>query len=292
MKNGGKQNMSIRAIKYVRQMPDGECSQLMLGDDRNQYVVNLQASPQHRMEFAREILATRLATAVGLSVSKYKVINVDSELTAKIRALKVKKGTFDESYSSGPQLGSLLENRTNHEEQVEYLPGKMLLRVANLNEFAGMLAFDKWICNLGPRRAVFSKGRDEDTYWATFIDHGRCFSVNPWDVLYGAGRGGYRSKSVYRNVAGWESFEPWLGRIEKLDPQIIWEAAHEIPAEWWAFDRDILDLLVDDLVVRRQRIKRLITDFAVATHDRSMAWTNKFLHNVKPAGANNAERVA
>ena len=58
---------------------------------------------------------------------------------------------------------------------VDYLPEQQLLEVRNLHEFAGMLALDKWTCNINGRQAVFRKSRRERRYSATFIDQGYCF---------------------------------------------------------------------------------------------------------------------
>ena len=40
---------------------------------------------------------------------------------------------------------------------VDYLPEEQLLEVRNLIEFAGILALDKWTCNINGRQAVFQK---------------------------------------------------------------------------------------------------------------------------------------
>ncbi len=47
---------------------------------------------------------------------------------------------------------------------VDYLPEEQLLEVRNLGEFAGILALDKWTCNINGRQAVFQKSRRERRY--------------------------------------------------------------------------------------------------------------------------------
>ncbi len=46
-------------------------------------------------------------------------------------------------------------------------------------------------------------------------------------------RGVYARNDVYRGVTGWESFEPWLGNIERMDEAAMWRCAEEIPPEWY-----------------------------------------------------------
>ncbi len=98
---------------------------------------------------------------------------------------------------------------------VDYLPEEMLIEVRNLGEFAGMLALDKWTGNANGRQAVFSKKSRERRYLATFIDQGYCFNAGEWKFVDAPLRGVYARNAVYRDVAGWESFEPWLARIER-----------------------------------------------------------------------------
>ena len=51
-------------------------------------------------------------------------------------------------------------------------PEEQLLEVRNLSEFAGILALDKWTCNINGRQAVFQKSRRDRRYQATFIEQG------------------------------------------------------------------------------------------------------------------------
>ena len=102
---------------------------------------------------------------------------------------------------------------------VDYLPEEQLLEVRNLSEFAGILALDKWTCNINGRQAVFQKSRRERRYQATFIDQGYCFHAGDWKFIDASLGGVFAENTVYRGVTGWPSFEPWLSRIENLAPE-------------------------------------------------------------------------
>src|ERR1700751_2152522 len=58
----------------------GAKSQLMLGADGHLWVVKFQNNPQHRRVLANELIATRLAEAIGLTVPKSNVIEVSDWL--------------------------------------------------------------------------------------------------------------------------------------------------------------------------------------------------------------------
>ena len=104
---------------------------------------------------------------------------------------------------------------------VDYLPEEQLLEVRNLGEFAGILALDKWTCNINGRQAVFQKSRRERRYQAAFIDQGYCFHAGDWKFIDASLGGVFAENTVYRGVTGWESFEPWLSRIENLAPETV-----------------------------------------------------------------------
>ena len=99
---------------------------------------------------------------------------------------------------------------------VDYLPEEQMAEVKNLGEFAGILALDKWTGNANGRQAVFARKQRERRYRAVFIDYGYCFHAGEWRFEDVPLRGVYYRNDVYREIAGWESFEPWLTRLETM----------------------------------------------------------------------------
>ncbi len=249
------------AIQQIRRMRGGAQSHLMLASDGNLYVVKFSNNPQHVRVLANELLATRLATAVGLAVAPCDVIEVTDwliqntpELTIEERggALPCRAGL----HFASRWVGGLMPGQT-----VDYLPQEQLLEVRNLAEFAGMLALDKWTCNINGRQAVFQKGRRERRYKATFIDQGYCFHAGDWKFIDASLGGVFAENTVYREVTGWSSFEPWLSRIESLPAETAWEIAESIPPEWYGGDLSALEDLLARLQARRARVRELITGF-------------------------------
>ncbi len=66
-------------------MRGGAQSQLMLGADGKLWVVKFQNNPQHLRVLANELIATRLAEAVGLTVPATDVVEVTDWLVATRR---------------------------------------------------------------------------------------------------------------------------------------------------------------------------------------------------------------
>ena len=144
---------------------------------------------------------------------------------------------------------------------VDYLPEPQLEEVRNLQEFAGMLAVDKWAGNCNGRQAVFERRGRERKYRATFIDQGFCFNAGEWSFPDSPLRGVYARNTAYARVTGWASFEPWLSRIEAMDADVLWKIAEEVPPEWYGGDLATIERLMEQMLARRSRVRELIVSF-------------------------------
>jgi len=257
-------------------MRGGAQSQLMLGADGALWVVKFQNNPQHLRVLANELLATRLAQAVGLSVPACDVVEVSAWLIANTPGMKVELGHGPaQPYTAGLQFGSRFIGGLMPGQVVDYLPEPQLDDVRNLREFAGMLALDKWTGNCNGRQAVFDRRPRERLYRATFIDQGFCFNAGEWTFPDSPLRGIYARNRVYAGVTGWKSFEPWLTRIEELDPDAVWNIADIVPPEWYLGEMPDIERLLEQLLRRRSRVRELIASFRDSTRKPFPMWEKK-----------------
>ncbi len=81
--------MAVLAVQAIRRMRGGAQSQLMLGADSRLWVVKFQNNPQHVRVLANELIATRLAAALGLTVPAAEVIEVTSWLADNTPDLEI-----------------------------------------------------------------------------------------------------------------------------------------------------------------------------------------------------------
>src|SRR5437763_17084689 len=86
------------------------------------------------------------------------------------------------------------------------------------------------------------------------------FQLRGVELPDGPSRGVYQQHEVYDRVHGMDSVEPWLARIEQLDPNSVEEKASSIPIGWYRGDRKCLKLLTQRLVRRKSELRRLIED--------------------------------
>jgi hypothetical protein len=270
-------------------MRGGAQSQLMLGADRNLWVVKFQNNPQHLRVLPNELLATRLAEAIGLTVPASDVVEVSAWLIANSPGMVVELARGQsQPLTSGLQFGSRFIGGLMPGQVVDYLPEPQLDEVRNLAEFAGMLALDKWTGNANGRQAVFDRRPRERRYRATFIDQGFCFNAGDWNFPDTPLRGVYARNRVYLGVTGWECFEPWLTRIEEMDGDTIWNIADTVPPEWYAGDMAAIEQLLEQLLRRRTRVRSLIAAFRDSNREPFPLWDRKPAVAVPPQFAEGA----
>jgi len=268
--------LAVLAVQAIRRMRGGAQSQLMLGADSKLWVVKFQNNPQHLRVLANELIATRLAQAVGLTVPPSDVIEVTEWLIANTAGMHIElPHRQTEKYRAGLQFGSQFVGGLMPGQVVDYLPEQQLDEVRNLEEFAGMLALDKWAGNCNGRQAVYDRKPRERKYRATFIDQGFCFNAGEWTFPDSPLRGVYARNRVYAAVTGWKSFEPWLSRIETMDAAKLWEIAEVVPPEWYGGDTAVIERLMEQMLARRERVREFILSFRESDREPFPMWEKK-----------------
>jgi hypothetical protein len=253
--------MTTTAIEHVRRMRGGAQSHLMRCRDDHYYIVKFRNNPQHQRILANELLTTKLAEHIGLPVPAGEIIEVSSELIADSPELTILIGNLQVSCEAGLQFGSRYAVNPAKGQVFDYLPPDSLPRVRNLDAFAGVLALDKWTCNVDGRQVAFWRKSRERNYSAAFIDHGYCFNAGEWTYSDYPLRGTFPRNEVYSAVTGWNSFEPWLTRIEELAEEHVWSAASQIPPQWYGNNWSELENLVVELLKRKKLVRELILAF-------------------------------
>jgi len=238
------------------------------------YVTKFQNNPQHIRVLANEMLATRLGLALGLPMPRVAVIEVCDWLIEHTPDLRIQLVGKELRCRSGKQLGSLYVGADSPGLAWDYLPGELLRGVRNVTSFAAVLVLDKWTCNSDGRQAIFCRRTPRcQRYTATFIDQGYCFNAGEWTFPDFPLRGVYAVNCVYERVTGWDAFEPALSRAEQMDVSELSRMAADIPEEWYEFDSDGLNRLIEKLYKRRAIIRDLIAAFRTCCRNPFPNWT-------------------
>jgi len=266
--------LAIFVTQHVRRMRGGAQSHLMRASDGNFYVVKFQNNPQHPRVLVNEWIATRVAERIGLPVAVPEIVEVSEWLINKTSELHMQLGGKKTPCVPGLQFGSRYVIGPMDGQILDYMPEALLdeSHVRNLEIFPGALAFDKWTCNGDGRQMVYWRKGRERKYTATLIDQGYCFNDGQWTFPDSPLRGVFSLNAVYARVLGWESFEPWLSRIESFQESMLESFAEAVPPEWYAGDWDALQELVAKLIVRRSRVRQLIDEFRRSTRNPFPNW--------------------
>jgi hypothetical protein len=260
------------AIQQVRRMRGESQSHLMRCSDQNLYVVKFRNNPRHQRILANEMFAGLLARIVGLPVPEPIVLEVDERLIHLTPELNIRLVGGTTPCEAGLQIGSRYAVNPREGQVFDYLPAAILRRVVNLPTFAGILVLDKWTCNSDRRQAAFWRMMRQRSYAAAFIDQGQCFNGGEWNFPDTPLGGVFLQNEVYENVLGWDSFEPWLSRIEDIGQNAISGAAEEIPSDWYAGDSCALGALVRMLAARRTMLRPLLTAFRLSSRRPFPNW--------------------
>jgi hypothetical protein len=254
------------AVEQVRRMRGGAQSHLMRCSNQAYYVVKFQNNPQGLRILANELLGTRLAARLGLSVAEPEVVEVRAELIAHTEDLVIQLGRGRAPCKAGNQFGSRYPGNLADVAVYDFLPDEQLREVTNIAEFCGMLVFDKWTCNTNGRQAIFFREADgagrgagaATRYCARMIDNGFCFNAAEWNFPDAPLRGLYARHRVYESVRGMDSFEAWIARVERIEETALEKIYGEIPPEWYDCDADALERMLEQLLRRRNLVRELI----------------------------------
>lgn len=239
-------------------MRGGAQSHLMRCSNNGYYVVKFQNNPQGIRILANELLGTRLAARLGLRVPDADIVDVRDDLIAHTEDLVMQMGRGRTPCKAGKQFGSRYPGKPAETVVYDFLPDEQLRETSNLVDFVGMLVFDKWTCNTNGRQTVFVRERDSKPYSAHMIDNGFCFNAGEWNFPDAPLRGLYARHRVYAIVSGIHSFEVWLDRVEKITEGVLEEIYSEIPPEWYGYDSDAIEKMLEQLLRRRKLVRELI----------------------------------
>lgn len=245
----------VTATRHLRRLRGGSQSHLLECDDGRSFVTKFQHNPQATRVLANEYICSRLMKTIGLTVPDCAIVQIDAEFLKANPEVSFTLAHGSYQPAPGLHFGSrFVEADTIY----DYVPATVPIK--NVREFAGVLAFDKWTCQSDGRQAVFYKNKRERGYRTAFIDHGYAFNCSEWSFPDSPLRGVFARSEVYRDIAGWEAFDPWLTRIENLSRDELCEAAENLPREWYG-EVDELGRLLHTLLQRRSKVRGLITAF-------------------------------
>jgi hypothetical protein len=259
--------MPLTAIRHVRKMRGGAQAHLLEADDGNWYVVKFRNNPQHRRILVNELLASEFLDYLKIAAPAAAVMHVGRDFLAANPDVQVTLGTRRLEVEPGWHFGSQYPGDPGRIAVYDFLPDALLGSVANIEDFRGVLVFDKWVSNADGRQSIFyrarvRRGEEESSGKAAFvarmIDHGYAFNGPNWDFPDSPLQGLYARPGVYEGVGGLGDFEPWLEQVVHFPEEVVDRAWKRIPPDWIEGEEDALERLLERLFERRTRVPDLI----------------------------------
>lgn len=260
--------MPMLAVAHLRRMMGGSQPQLIRCVDGNYYVVKFQNNPQGDRILANDMLATKLALALGLPAAEPVVVEVSERLLEQSPEMYLERSGRRYGCAPGLHFGSRFVCDPLLTPVFDFLPDVYLERAVNRESFLGMLVFDIWTSNSDSRQVVFHlpgasvfrppRRGSSGGYKATMIDQGYCFNGNYWSFSDEPWQGIYSRPCVYAGVRGLDTLEAFVERLRNLDEDVLWEAADSVPLEWYGRKKDELAGLLRGLIQRRMVIGQTI----------------------------------
>jgi hypothetical protein len=258
-------SMTIRSIGFVRKMRGGGQSHLLQCDDGQFYVVKFSNNPQHPRTLINEWIASACLKHLQISTPETAIVKLTGEFLAQEPDIYIQLGSRRLRVVPGLHFGSRYPGDPAKAMVYDFLPDSLLGKVRNLNEFLGVLAFDKWTGNADARQTIFFRPQSQTGasfpglgYMAYMIDHGFSFGGPHWTFYDSPLQGLYFRPVVYQNAKSVNDFQPWLDRVVHFPEEVLAEARNQIPVEWLTGDEPAMEALLSRLMTRRERVPQLI----------------------------------
>jgi hypothetical protein len=257
--------MPLKAVRHARRMRGGAQAQLLEADDGHWYVVKFRNNPQHHRVLVNELLASSFLEYLQIAAPKTALIHVTPEFLSANPEICLTLGGKRVEVEPGWHFGSRYPGNPERTAIYDFLPDALLPKVANLEDFRAIFAFDKWVGNADARQCVFFRAMVKRTeadrsaaFVARMIDHGFAFNGPNWDFPDSPLQSLYTRRAVYESVRSLDDFQPWLDRLIYFPEEVIDQAWKRVPAGWVDGEEDALYQLLERLHERRKRLPDLI----------------------------------
>jgi hypothetical protein len=264
--------MPVEATRLIRKMRGGAQAHLLECGDGRFYVVKFRNNPQHRRILINEWVASVFLNYLQISAPAAAIVNLSAEFLAANPDVHLQLGSRRLAVEPGWHFGSCYPGDPAKVMVYDFLPDALLDKVVNVNEFPGVLAFDKWMGNADARQSIFFRARlrqwspsaaglaPRAGFVAHMMDHGYVFNGPHWTFADSPLQGLYFRPNVYQNVRSWDAFQPWLDRVVNFPEEVVDEAQKQLPPDWLAEDGAALEVLLAKLMARRKRVPDLVRE--------------------------------
>ena len=233
---------------------------MVLGDDNLWYVAKFAGNPQGTRTIVNEWFTGQILKQLGISTPNLRVLWLPEEMESEDLYFQV--GSRRLLPQGRLHLGSQCPVNPETTMILDFLPSKLLPKLANLTEFAAMLVFDKWVAQADSRQAIFVRDRSvvrDLGFHVYFIDHGMSFGGAEWQLRDAPLDGIYFRREVYSCLDLKVLIEEAVCRLEAISEAFLVDTLDGIPSAWLATgDRESFVILLRKLQQRRTKMRSIV----------------------------------
>ena len=248
------QAVEIRTI--LRGLRGGSQSFLVHGSDDHFYVAKCRNNPQGIRTLANEVIVSQIFREVGVLTPIVRALRLTPQTEMKCD-FRFSVGNRQIRIEDGIHFGSQCPVNPLTTAIFDVLPGALVGKVSNLEDFGFAWVVDQWVGNTDSRQAIFVR-KDKTSQLklsAYFIDHGKSFDGMEWRFWDSARRSLCADPLIYASLPMLKICDAAVERIQKISRADLGEMARQIPAEWLnESDYCALQHVLDQLYQRKSRL--------------------------------------
>ena len=247
--------MSIDSIE--RRLRGG--TQALLVRDRSgaAYVAKFVGNPQGTRTLINEWVISRLLRHLRVATPEVQPLDLKRGIPGD-DLLSFSGGDRTTPIAEGIHFGSRCPVDPERTAIYDFLPRKLLSKVANLPDLLMAYVFDKWVAQCDSRQAIFVRERSAGQaprFRAYLIDHGLSFGGSRWELCDLPLAGLFHDRSIYANPDFATISHLNVDRIQQLSEETLFSIQQDIPEEWLqAKDRDEMSRLLEALAKRQMTL--------------------------------------
>jgi hypothetical protein len=245
----------LKAGTALRCLPNRAQSVLVRASDGNTYGVKMLGNTRGPNVLANEALGAELARHLGLTVPRWRSIEMSDEFLDRNNLCWFKTSSEHFRPIAGLHFASPIIGQDASTAVYEVLPGEWISRVDNREDFVGMLLLDIWANHTDNRQSVFTRDLATQKLTAIFVDNGHMFGGPSGQEVYRRGSAMYLDRRVYEGLDMKGALNRWLERVRSIDKCVLLRLAESVPNAWMS--ERYLEKVISQLQIRKGALEQL-----------------------------------
>lgn len=237
-------NAVCQVTKVIRRLPGGSQSLLVAADDGNFYVVKLKGNPQGTTVLFNELVSSRIARLLGLSVPDFQLARIGDPIS---KGLYFETETGRHPVPTGLHFASRVVMCPLQGRIYEAFPQKWSPLIRNPEMLVGSAVFHRWLRNLDTPQFLYWRFSREKKFTITVIDHGHCLGGPKW-------RGGLRPEMYTLLRYSRSDLAFWHDKLANISREALLGVFENIPQEWGCSEAARIRGLASDVLDWRERV--------------------------------------